>query len=404
MQKITRWTITPVLFLMCLVLIGCANIQDDWKNTQNTETKEAYEKFLKKYPQSEYSEKARDTLEKFTWEEANNQNTAELYKQFLTQYPNSEYAEAAKEALETLEWEMVCQKNTIAAYNNFVTQYPQSDHRKEAEMGIEQLKLIPGGCQSSMGNLEGEEEKRLHEIASLMNTSQDMKMLSELYKFLQHDPHNKGNARPLIQKILTSITAQRRIKTGDSFLKGPGVGLGTGGQFQESFPAVVPSVLWLTGDWAKCDEVVALMDYYAKDQMSPEFSYESVICMEITLLMRHLQLETVVSKEYTQHLRADKQALLWEIMPGMINIYGKNREKIFDMVVGAFENRALDGCAKKYLWEFSERLIGGGGPYYKTAKGLEANAQYIAQLKVAYLKEDNPIIREIAKRVISKLE
>jgi cell division septation protein DedD len=96
-----------VLVLCCafalavvLALAGCSRQQSDWQKTRETNTAEAYEQFLKKYPSGEFTAqaqaRAKELYEERDWQKARDADTPEAYQAFLKQYPEGKWTEEAR--------------------------------------------------------------------------------------------------------------------------------------------------------------------------------------------------------------------------------------------------------------------------------------------------------------------
>jgi len=92
-----------VLILCCaltLGLSGCSRQQSDWQKTRETNTAEAYEQFLKKYPSGEFTAQAqarvKELYEERDWQKARDADTAEAYQAFLKQHPEGKWTEEAR--------------------------------------------------------------------------------------------------------------------------------------------------------------------------------------------------------------------------------------------------------------------------------------------------------------------
>jgi cell division protein FtsN len=91
-------------FAVCcafLVLLGgCSRQQSDWQKTRESNTTDAYELFLKKYPSGEFVAQAQARLkelyEERDWQKARDADTAEAYQAFLKQYPEGKWTEEAR--------------------------------------------------------------------------------------------------------------------------------------------------------------------------------------------------------------------------------------------------------------------------------------------------------------------
>lgn len=92
-----------VLGLCCavaLALTGCSRQQSDWQKTRETNTADAYEQFLKKYPSGEFTAQAqarvKELYEEHDWQKARDADTPEAYQGFLKQYPEGKWTEEAR--------------------------------------------------------------------------------------------------------------------------------------------------------------------------------------------------------------------------------------------------------------------------------------------------------------------
>src|SRR3984885_6185733 len=94
---------TIVMGLCCavaLALSGCSRQQSDWQKTRETNTTDAYEQFLKKYPTGEFTAQAqarvKELYEERDWQKARDADTPEAYQSFLKQYPEGKWTEEAR--------------------------------------------------------------------------------------------------------------------------------------------------------------------------------------------------------------------------------------------------------------------------------------------------------------------
>jgi hypothetical protein len=87
-----------------LALAGCSRQQSDWQKTRETNTAEAYEQFLKKYPSGEFTAQAqarvKELYEERDWQKARDADTPEAYQAFVKQYPEGKWTEEARIRIE----------------------------------------------------------------------------------------------------------------------------------------------------------------------------------------------------------------------------------------------------------------------------------------------------------------
>jgi cell division septation protein DedD len=93
-----------IFLVVCCALVlglcGCSRQQSDWQKTRETNTTDAYEQFLKKYPSGEFTAQAqarvKELYEERDWQKARDADTAEAYQAFLKQYPEGKWTEEAR--------------------------------------------------------------------------------------------------------------------------------------------------------------------------------------------------------------------------------------------------------------------------------------------------------------------
>src|SRR5580700_5706993 len=97
---ISRKIVLSMCCAVVLVMSGCSRQQSDWQKTRETNTVEAYEQFLKKYPSGEFTAQAqarvKEMYEERDWQKARDADTPEAYQAFLKQYPEGKWTEEAR--------------------------------------------------------------------------------------------------------------------------------------------------------------------------------------------------------------------------------------------------------------------------------------------------------------------
>jgi cell division protein FtsN len=85
---------------LVLAFSGCSRQQSDWQKTRETNTADAYQQFLKKYPSGEFTAQAqarvKELYEERDWQKARDADTPEAYQAFLKQYPEGKWTEEAR--------------------------------------------------------------------------------------------------------------------------------------------------------------------------------------------------------------------------------------------------------------------------------------------------------------------
>ena len=80
------------------MLSGC--MMSYWEDTSSKNTIQAYESFLKEYPDEDISIEARSRLESLYFNKADHSYSIESYEEYLTRYPSGNYSDKAREKLE----------------------------------------------------------------------------------------------------------------------------------------------------------------------------------------------------------------------------------------------------------------------------------------------------------------
>lgn len=168
-NKCPRSIVSTLLILLihATILSGCTLIvNSEWKETTNNGSKESYQAFIKKYPDTKYAKWATQRLSKLLDDEkrakqeeedgrdykyvSQHNNNCIYINNFIIQKPLSAAIQSAVDAYQKCFYETVSQdiqsnwksasnKNTIEAYNDFLVENPESPYIKEARKGMEIL-------------------------------------------------------------------------------------------------------------------------------------------------------------------------------------------------------------------------------------------------------------------------
>ncbi len=90
----------PLFLGAALCICGCSRQQSDWEKTRAANTTDAYEQFLKNYPNGEFSAQAqarvKELYEERDWQKARDADTLEAYQAFLKDHPEGKWTEEAR--------------------------------------------------------------------------------------------------------------------------------------------------------------------------------------------------------------------------------------------------------------------------------------------------------------------
>ncbi len=93
-----------VLAIGAIALAGCSHEGADWKAAAAADTSEAYQQFLKQYPNSGNAVQAQARIKQIAedhdWQNAAAADTREAYEQFVAQHADSKWAQEARIRLE----------------------------------------------------------------------------------------------------------------------------------------------------------------------------------------------------------------------------------------------------------------------------------------------------------------
>ena len=105
------------LFLLILfVIVSCSQDKLEFEKAIEIDTIKAYESFLLKYPDSDYSDQATKKIMLLLWERASKQNTIQAYQSFINQYPDSKFLNLAQENLYDLKWKKLRNNDNEVEY------------------------------------------------------------------------------------------------------------------------------------------------------------------------------------------------------------------------------------------------------------------------------------------------
>jgi hypothetical protein len=101
-----KWLLIPALIA---VLFGCSTTKIDWEMASGINTAKAYQEFLAKHPDSEYTQKAQVKLEPMIYQKALDEGTATVYSSYLMKLPQGEHTKEIRAKLQ----EVRCQDPNI---------------------------------------------------------------------------------------------------------------------------------------------------------------------------------------------------------------------------------------------------------------------------------------------------
>ena len=93
-----------LIILFISIAFTCYSQEGKWKKATKKNTIESYQKFLSKFPESEFSDDAKQKIIEIEFVLAESTNTITGYKYFLETYEKNDYSEEALRNLIALEF------------------------------------------------------------------------------------------------------------------------------------------------------------------------------------------------------------------------------------------------------------------------------------------------------------
>ena len=129
-------------FFISLILLGCATVEGDWHKAQQADTAYAYQNFLHKHPDSQFTTKAREGLEKNLWQSAVEADNAYRYETYLDNFPQGLHADQARTRLEPMAFKNAKSACTRDALEDFIQTYPDSEFAPLAAQILAEVKTF----------------------------------------------------------------------------------------------------------------------------------------------------------------------------------------------------------------------------------------------------------------------
>ena len=135
-----------ILLFTMTVLSGCANVQRDWEYASRKDSIKAYEAFIKDHPESEYNNQAQEKIQKILFEGAESEyhrkkNTISLEK-FIKFFPSSKYSEKARNIIiEEAEYSKAKKEDSKPLFEAYLKDYPSGEYSDEARKSIRKIDI-----------------------------------------------------------------------------------------------------------------------------------------------------------------------------------------------------------------------------------------------------------------------
>lgn len=121
---------------------------------QKMDTIDAYEQFLKKYPQSSLAAQASDRISALIFEDVKRINSAQVYIDYIRRNPSSTYLQEAKERAEVLVFQDVVISGQSNKFMEYLEIYPDGRFARAARKAVEVLKYDAIKQSSNISDIE----------------------------------------------------------------------------------------------------------------------------------------------------------------------------------------------------------------------------------------------------------
>ena len=124
-------------FCLIFILTGCAG--SAFQEAQKLNSVKAYDQFLAKHEDSEFSEKAKEARENVFYKNIKIENSVVSYERYLKEYPNGKYLQEAKELLSKAKIALAIEqeedafddakrRKSVKDFDEYLEKYPQGKH------------------------------------------------------------------------------------------------------------------------------------------------------------------------------------------------------------------------------------------------------------------------------------
>ncbi|RLC11311.1 MAG: hypothetical protein DRI57_19140 [Deltaproteobacteria bacterium] len=103
-------------------------------------TLEAYNHYLKEYPNGKYASQIKRLREYPVFKRAERENTLEACNSYLREYPNGEYVAQVKKMAERPAYEQIRKEDAIEGYANYLREYPNGKYEVQVSRRLDELR------------------------------------------------------------------------------------------------------------------------------------------------------------------------------------------------------------------------------------------------------------------------
>ena len=139
---------TVILAIAIIICAGCATMESEFRKACDDNTIAGYERYLEKYPGSQFETDARNRMEALEWAKAVDDKSIWGYEAYLHKYPQGKYQDDAKRQLGDAKWERIKANSNVTsrerydAAKNYIEQQPTGAYALEARITLRDLEKI----------------------------------------------------------------------------------------------------------------------------------------------------------------------------------------------------------------------------------------------------------------------
>ena len=132
----------PAFIVLCvvIVLLSCSSPESDFEKAKQTNTIEAYQRFISKYPENSLSKDAVALRDRLAFENVKKSNSITSLELFIKDYPNNPFLQDAIALRDQIIFEKALETNSLDSLQTFIQRYPDSALLPQAKEEISLLK------------------------------------------------------------------------------------------------------------------------------------------------------------------------------------------------------------------------------------------------------------------------
>ncbi len=210
------------LIILAVLIAGCASQESMFNKAKKDNSVEAYENFLQKYPDGEFSVQAKSQLAKLEYQQTKKINSIEAYEKYLEKYPDSEFSVQAKSQLAKLEYQQAKKINSIEAYEKYLEKYPDNEFSNEVKTQLSKLHFEKAKITNTIEGYESylqkyPEGEYTAEVKSKIVDLEFEKSFKEYKNYFKNHP--KRNSSTKIKEIKNGILKNMLSTANENFEK-----------------------------------------------------------------------------------------------------------------------------------------------------------------------------------------